>query len=48
MPYDDEYSEGWDCDPFAIIAQDIDDRDEESDWQSICLDRWGDRLVNGE
>jgi len=43
----------WDCDPFASVS--VDDYDSEldfndsadSDWQTICLDRFGDRLVNG-
>lgn len=46
MDYDNEFSEGWDCDPNAHLADDSDYRDEEDstgDWQEICLDRWGDR-----
>lgn len=43
----------WDCDPsFQPILEDydldLDETDSESDWQVICLDRFGDRLVNGE
>lgn len=51
MPYDCENSEGWDCDPFAQIEMDentLDETDDTGDWQEICLDRWGDRLVNGD
>ena len=51
MLYTDDYSEGWDCDPTATFLDETDQRDESDDtgdWQDICLDRWGDRMVNGE
>lgn len=46
-------NEAWDCDPFAdVSAPDYDegldfDDDPSGDWQSVCLDRFGDRLING-
>lgn len=46
-------SVAWDCDPFADVSMpDFDegldfDNDSSGDWQSVCLDRFGDRLING-
>lgn len=45
--------EAWDCDPFAdVIVEDcdidLDEEDDKGDWQVIVLDRFHDRLVNGE
>lgn len=53
MDYDQEYSEGWDCDPNAIVAVDpydldLDEEEDETDWQVLVLDRFGDRSVNGK
>ncbi len=48
MPYDYDNAEGWDCDPFAQVLYDEPDRNEDDDWQEIALDRFGDRLVNGD
>jgi len=48
MPYDSDYSEGWDCDPNAVFDLDestLDEEDASGDWQEVCLDRFGDRLV---
>jgi hypothetical protein len=38
---------GWDCDPFQLfeLEPDIDEEDAEGDWQTVVLDRFGDRLV---
>lgn len=40
--------EAWDCDPFVTIEQ-LDEcedtpneEDDTGDWQTVCLDRWGD------
>lgn len=45
-------STAWDCDPFFVPCNepyDLDLNDEdESDWQVIALDRFGDRLVRGD
>jgi hypothetical protein len=46
-------TEAWDCDPFFIheecgVFSDIDEEDDEGDWQIVVLDRFGDRLVNGD
>lgn len=41
--------EAWDCNPEHIhdnIEYDLDI--DEDDWQLILLDRFGDRMVNGE
>ena len=43
----------WDCDPFFVPEPmaydlDLDEEDDEGDWQVIVLDRFGDRMVNGE
>lgn len=45
--------EAWDCDLFFVsecLDYDLglDEEDDEGDWQVIVLDRFGDRLVNGE
>jgi len=44
--------EAWDCDPDAIvIVEPYDvglDEEDSDDWQVIALDRFGDRMVNGE
>lgn len=53
MDYDSEFSEGWDCDPSAVIQNDmydagLDEEDDEGDWQVLALDRFGDRMVNGD
>jgi len=44
------YGRAWDCDPFVELDDETDQLDEEDasgDWQTIALDRWGDRLING-
>lgn len=51
--YDSDYSEGWDCDPGAVLLvepydEGLDETDDEGDWQVLALDRFGDRAVNGE
>lgn len=53
MTYDEDYSEGWDCDPDAVVACDsydegLDETDDTGDWQVLALDRFGDRNVNGD
>jgi hypothetical protein len=40
----------WDCDPTFLpiyegVELDLDEEDDEGDWQVLCLDRFGDRLV---
>lgn len=45
--------EAWDCDPDAQVIVEpydlgLDEEDDEGDWQVIVLDRFGDRMVNGE
>ena len=40
----------WDCDPNARVTLDpydegLDEEDSTSDWQTLVLDRFGDRLV---
>lgn len=48
--------EAWDCNPFIdqseiaaqIAGDDIDEEDDTGDWQTVVLERWGDRQVNGE
>lgn len=44
--------EAWDCDPHwepeALgIYDDLDEEQDDTDWQVIVLDRFGDRLVKG-
>ena len=42
------YGVAWDCDPFVELDDETDQLDEEDasgDWQTIALDRWGDRLI---
>ena len=40
--------EAWDCDPFLIPEQfdecedTPNEEDDTGDWQTVCLDRWGD------
>lgn len=51
MLYDDENSAGWDCDPNAVILVEpydlgLDEEEDDTDWQVIVLDRFGDRMVN--
>lgn len=46
-------NEAWDCDPLFVAEDlsydlDLDEEDDEGDWQVIVLDRFGDRMVNGE
>lgn len=46
-----EQQEAWDCNPDMIFVPetvdlDLDDEDAEGDWQVLCLDRFGDRMVN--
>lgn len=50
----DEVEEAWDCNPefepdYGHEYDDLDDCDDSSNqaWQVQCLDRFGDRLVNG-
>lgn len=43
----------WDCDPTFVAEPldydfDLDYEDAEGDWQVLALDRFSDRLVNGE
>lgn len=50
---DVERETAWDCDPhvtFEDQAYDagLDEEDDEGDWQVIALDRFGDRMVNGD
>ena len=45
-----EVAMAWDCDPFMVHVEEhwndgLDEEDDEGDWQFICLDRFGDRLV---
>lgn len=47
-----EGNEAWDCDIFVQHIEepydlDLDEEDDEGDWQVIVLDRFGDRMVNG-
>jgi hypothetical protein len=47
----ENYGEAWDCDLFFVpecLDYDLELDEEEGDWQVIVLDRFGDRLVNGE
>lgn len=40
--------EAWDCDPFLLPEQfneyedSINEEDDTGEWQTVCLDRWGD------
>ena len=43
----------WDLDPFFIFPEEsydmeLDETEDETDWQVLVLDRFGDRMVNGE
>lgn len=49
--YPEYYDYAWDCDPHAdmlIVSYDadLDEEEDETDWQVIVLDRFGDRMVN--
>lgn len=51
--WDNDPTIAWDCDPFMIMPVEtydleLDEEEDETDWQVLVLDRFGDRTVNGE
>lgn len=51
MLHDESLAEAWDCDPDAALHVDaydleLDEEADETDWQVLVLDRFGDRTVD--